>query len=343
MAITYKDAGVDINAGNEAVKRMAGHVRSTFNRNVLLDIGAFGGAFSATEIKKMKFPVLISSIDGVGTKTKIAALCNKWDTIGIDLVNHSCNDISACGAKPLFFLDYIASSKLAPEVVEHIISGMAKACRESNIALVAGETAEMPGVYLENETDLAGCIVGVVEKERIITGGKIASGDALIGLKSNGLHTNGYSLARKVFFEIAKIGVNERIDEFNSTLGEELLRTHRNYSSTIQELMGIAELHGIAHITGGGLYDNIERLLPEGLCAKIEKSKIPIAPVFRKIQQIGNVPERDMFRTFNMGIGLALIVAEHEKEKIAKKLKALNEEAIEIGRIAKGNRGVEIN
>jgi len=304
----YKGAGVDIDVANEAVNRIKPLVRSTFTPGVISDIGLSSGLLAIPEIKKFKEPVFAFSIDGVGTKIKIAQRTGKFDTIGQCLVNHCVNDILTTGAKPLAFLDYIASAKLAPERVEDIVRGIAIACREVGCANIGGEIAEMPGVYRKGCHDLVGAIFGVVEKEKLIDGSKIAKGDVLLGLPSSGLHTTGYSLVRKAL-KTAKWKINERVEELGCTLGEELLRVHKCYFSQVYPLTQRFDIHGIAHITGGGLVDNIARLLPEGegLYARIVFNW-PIPPVFRMIQEIEKVPWSEMRRVFNLGIGLVLIV-----------------------------------
>lgn len=339
---TYKDAGVDIDAGNEAVKRIKSHVKSTFNDKVLLESGHFGGAFSAKELKDMENPVLISSVDGVGTKTKIATMMSKWDTIGIDLVNHCCNDIVCVGAKPLFFMDYFASSTLSPEIVEQVVKGLAEACRENNAALIAGETAEMPGVYDKDELDLVGAITGVVDKGQMIKGDKIGEGDALIGLPSTGLHTNGYSLARKVVFDVAGFSVNDKPEGFTESVGAALLKPHRSYVKAVLSVKEKFDLRGVAHITGGGLFENLPRIFPEGLGAEISKSAINIPKIFTLIREKGNVPENDMWRTFNMGIGLVMIVSQNDQEDVIKELKSQGEKPVVIGSVVKG-KGVTLS
>jgi phosphoribosylformylglycinamidine cyclo-ligase len=333
-SITYKDAGVNIDEGNKAVQLIKKHLKSTFNSRIPMDIGFFGGAIRINEFKKMSKPLLISSIDGVGTKLKIAFLMNKWDTVGIDLVNHCANDILCHGAKPLFFLDYIAMSHLSAEKVEQIVKGIAIACKNLEIPLIGGETAEMPGVYLKNEIDLVGCIVGIVDENNLITGKNVCENDVLIGLKSNGLHTNGFSLARKVFFEKSKMNVNDFVKEFNCSLGEELLKPHKSYVKSVFKVMKKVKVKGIAHITGGGLIENLARILPKNFNAVIEKKLINVLPVFKKIQVLGSVPEQDMWRTFNMGVGMVLIV---EKENSNTVLKILKNEAFVLGKIVKGN------
>ncbi len=341
MAVTYKDAGVDIDAGNEAVKRIKGHVKSTFTKDVLLDVGAFGGCIDAAKLKEFENPVLITSIDGVGTKTNVASKMSKWDSVGKDIVNHSCNDIACCGAEPWFFVDYVASSKLEPAKIEQIVKGMAGACKEAGVSLIAGETAEMPGVYCENETDIVGAITGIAEKGKMVDGSKIEEGNVLISLKSSGLHTNGFSLARNVLFEVAGFDVNDKPDGMEQSIGEALLEPHRAYSKTVNSLMKEFELKGIAHITGGGLFDNIKRVLPDGIGVAIEKEKLRTQKIFKLIQEKGEVPEQDMFRTFNMGSGMVLIVSESDANAVLKKATELGEEAWAIGKAVKG-QGVKI-
>ncbi len=285
---TYSEAGVNIEKGTETVKRIKKHVKSTFNENVLLDSGLFAGAIDLKKIKKMNNPVLLSSIDGVGTKTVIAEKMNKWDSIGQDLVNHSVNDILCHGGEPIAFLDYVASSSIKPEIIEEIVQGMTVACKENGVALIGGETAEMPDVYQENEIDLAGTILGIVEKEKLITGKNIKEKDVLIALPSNGLHTNGYSLARKVI-EKTKISLKEQfvVEKEDLTIGGELLKIHKSYLKEVSFLLKKFELKGISHITGGGLIDNLPRIFPEGIGAKINPNKIKIPFIFEWIQENG--------------------------------------------------------
>lgn len=341
--VTYKASGVNIDRSNEAKNRIKKYVRSTFSENVLLDFGKFGGAFDLQKVNSsFSNPVLISSTDGVGTKLMVAARMEKWDSVGIDLVNHSVNDILCCGAAPLFFLDYVAGAKLEPRVVEQIVKGLAFSCKRNGIALVGGETAEMPGVYSKGEYDLAGTIVGVVEKNRIVDGKKIQPGDILIGLPSSGLHTNGYSLARKIFFDIGKYNVNDFVPQLNSTVGNALLKPHKSYLKPVKALMEKIELKGIAHITGGGLLENIPRILPKGIGVKLFEKNWKIPPLFKLMQQIGNVPRDDMFRTFNMGIGMILIISPKDKEIALQELKKSKEKPRVIGHTAKGQRKVEI-
>ena len=308
---TYKDAGVDIDLAEKLVQKIKQLARKTFNERVLADIGLFG-AFYDVKFEEYKHPVLVSSVDGVGTKLKIAFLVNKHDTIGQDLVNHCVNDILVCGAKPLFFLDYFATGKLNIDVAEQVIYGLAKACEENNCTLIGGETAEMPGFYQEGEYDLAGTIVGIVEKEKIIKGDKVKDGDILIALPSTGLHTNGYSLARMILLE--KFKIDEFIPELNTTLAEELLKIHRSYLKPILKLLDKFEIHAMAHITGGGIIGNTKRVVPETLKIKIYWDSWERPAIFNLIQKLGNVPEEDMRRTFNLGIGLILIVDKNDAD-----------------------------
>ncbi|CUS78419.1 phosphoribosylformylglycinamidine cyclo-ligase [Candidatus Kryptonium thompsonii] len=329
---TYKDAGVDIDLAEKLVQKIKQLARKTFNERVLADIGLFG-AFYDVKFEEYKHPVLVSSVDGVGTKLKIAFLVNKHDTIGQDLVNHCVNDILVCGAKPLFFLDYFATGKLNIDVAEQVIYGLAKACEENNCTLIGGETAEMPGFYQEGEYDLAGTIVGIVEKEKIIKGDKVKDGDILIALPSTGLHTNGYSLARMILLE--KFKIDEFIPELNTTLAEELLKIHRSYLKPILKLLDKFEIHAMAHITGGGIIGNTKRVVPETLKIKIYWDSWERPAIFNLIQKLGNVPEEDMRRTFNLGIGLILIVDKNDADKIINELKLLNENPFIIGEITK--------
>jgi phosphoribosylformylglycinamidine cyclo-ligase len=310
----YKRSGVNIDAATEVVERIKSHVRSTFTQDTVSDIGLFGGLTSLQRFKEYKEPVLVQSIDGVGTKLMIAEAVGKFDTVGQCLVNHCVNDILAQGAKPLTFLNYAASLKLKPEVNEEIVKGMAMACREVGCAMVGGETAEMPGVYRKGRHDLAGCITGIVEMDRVIDGSKIEKGDVIIGLSSNGLHTNGYSLVRRAL-KTAGLKVDEYVEEFGCVLGEELLKIHKCYFSQVYPLIQQFDVHGIAHITGGGLVDNIARLLPDGLYAKIVFGW-PIPPVFKMIQEIEKVSWAEMRRVFNLGIGMVLIVPLEQDKSI---------------------------
>jgi phosphoribosylformylglycinamidine cyclo-ligase len=309
---TYRAAGVDINAANEIVRSIARKARATFRPEVIGDVGFFGGLF---QLGSYEQPVLVSSTDGVGTKLKVACALGRHDTIGVDLVHHCINDILTCGAEPLFFLDYIAMSKLEPQIVESIVNGMARALKEVGCALIGGETAEMPGLYPEGEYDLVGFIVGVVERKSIIDGSRIRHGDALIGLPSSGLHTNGYSLVRKIFStQLQKL--NRFYPELGRTLGEELLEPHRCYYLMLKPLLPV--INGIAHITGGGLPANLPRILPQGLVAKIDKGSWQIPPIFTLIQSEGDVDEREMYRVFNMGVGMVLACSPEDVEQLTK-------------------------
>ena len=343
MSDLYTQAGVNIDAGNETVKRIKADVASTHTKMVLTGIGSFGGLYDLSEIiKNYKNPVLVQSIDGVGTKLSVARMMNKYDTVGEDIVNHCCDDLLAMGARSLTFLDYVAHDKLEPEVMGEMVSGMSKACRENNVALLGGETAEMPGTYMKGEHDIAGCITGVVEKDKIITGEKIQQGDIILGFFSSGLHTNGYSLARKILFEIAGHKVDEKINELGMTVGEMLLKVHINYSKPVLEMLdNNIDIHGIAHITGGGFIENIPRILPKNLDAEITFNTWPILPIFSYMQKIGNISQEEMYRVFNMGIGLILIIPKTEKEKITEVLKKYPDYKIfEIGKIISGNKKV---
>ena len=311
----YKASGVDIDAGNEAVRRIRGLARSTFTPNVLSDIGSFGGLFRFST-GSFQDPVLVSSADGVGTKLRVAFKADKHDTVGEDLVNHCVNDILVQGAEPLFFLDYFGTGRLSPAVAESVVTGMARACRANHCALLGGETAEMPGFYADGEYDIAGFIVGVVERSRIITGAAITPGDALVGVPSTGLHTNGYSLARRIAFDHLKLEVDSFVPELSCTIGEALLEPHRSYLSLVRPLLATGVIRGMAHITGGGITENLPRILPEGTCARIRISSWTVPPVFTWLQDKGRVPDDDMRRTFNMGIGLIMAVASEHAEQV---------------------------
>ncbi|MBI5139636.1 phosphoribosylformylglycinamidine cyclo-ligase [Candidatus Nomurabacteria bacterium] len=337
MSDLYTKAGVNIKKGNEVVKRIKSHVASTHNSAVLKNIGSFGGLFSLKDIlKKYKNPVLVQSIDGVGTKLSIAKLINKYQSVGEDIVGHSCGDIIAMGARPITFLDYVANEKLEPSVIEQMLLGMTKACRESGVALIGGETAEMPGTYTKGEHDIAGCITGIVEKDKIITGEKIKEGDMVLGFPSSGLHTNGFSLARKILFKKNKHTVRTKIKELGEPLGDALLKVHTNYTRPILKLLDASvEVRGIAHITGGGFIENIPRVLPKNLDAEIKKGSWPVLPIFSYLQKIGKVGEREMYTVFNMGIGLVVVVPQKEHKKIKNLLK--DYKIFLIGKIIKGS------
>jgi len=341
--IDYKSAGVDINAGNEAVDLIKEGVASTFTPNVLTGLGSFGSLYDLKPIlNKYDHPVMVQSIDGVGTKTIIARKMNKFDTIGIDLLSAAANDILVMGAKPLTFLDYIANDKLKPKIVEQIVSGMVKACRDTGVSLVGGETAEMPDTYLPGEHDLVGIITGIVEKDKIITGEKIRPGNVLVGLPSNGLHTNGYSFARKLFFDVGGYNVNDCPDELESSVGSTLLMPHINYTKHVLGILNAGiNLNGIIHITGGGLLENIPRVLPKGMAVEIKRGSWPSLPVFDLMQSIGNVDETEMFRSFNMGIGMVFVAHPDEISNIKKALNGLSSMFL-IGSVVSGNKDVII-
>lgn len=333
--VTYKSAGVDVEAGYEAVRLMKQHTRRTMIPGVIGDLGSFGGFF---EINKegYKNPVLVSGTDGVGTKLQIAFMTGKHDTIGIDCVAMCVNDIACHGAKPLFFLDYIGTGKLEPHVAGDIVKGVCDGCVEAGCALIGGETAEMPGFYKEGEYDLAGFAVGIVDKEAVINGSNVTEGDILIGVASSGIHSNGYSLVRKLFFELNDFNVDTTFPELEGTLGEVLLKPTKIYVKTIQNLMKKVTIKGIAHITGGGFIENIPRTIPKGLKALIYKDSFDIHPIFKLMQRLGNIEEKEMFNTFNMGIGLVLAVDQSDAAMTMKVLEELGEKAYEIGVVTKG-------
>ena len=328
----YKASGVDIDAGNETVSRIRGLSRSTFTRGVLSDIGSFGGLFQL-EPGRYREPVLVSSADGVGTKLKVAFMADRHTTVGADLVNHCVNDILVQGAVPLFFMDYLATGRLSPAVAAAIVGGMAAACRDNGCALLGGETAEMPGFYAEGEYDIAGFIVGIVERERLIDGRSIGVGDVLIGVPSSGLHTNGYSLVRRIVFERLGLKVDTHVPELGTTVGDALLEPHRSYLPEVRPLLETGRIKGMAHITGGGITDNLPRILPPGTAAAIDTRAWAVPPLFQWVQQSGQVPDDDMFRTFNMGIGLILVSAREDAEAVMKELGA---EARMIGEVVPG-------
>jgi phosphoribosylformylglycinamidine cyclo-ligase len=317
----YKTAGVDIDAGNEAVDRIRALARSTFTSAVLSDIGSFGGLFRL-DSGRTRDPVLVSSADGVGTKLRVAFMAGRHETVGVDLVNHCVNDILVQGAEPLFFLDYFGTGRLSPAVAESVVSGMARACRENGCALLGGETAEMPGFYADGEYDIAGFIVGVVERERLITGRTIAPGDILIGLPSSGLHTNGYSLARRIVFDHLKLSINAVVPELGGAIGDVLLEPHRSYLPEIRPLLAGGRIKGMAHITGGGITDNLPRILPAGTAAVVRPLAWTVPPVFTWLKQKGGVPQLDMLRTFNMGVGLILVSAPDHADALVEALAA---------------------
>ena len=339
--LSYKTAGVDIDAANQSVEMIKSWVEKTKRPEVLTEIGLFGGLFALSS-SKYKEPVLVSGTDGVGTKLRIAHLMGIHDTVGIDLVAMCVNDILCHGAEPLFFLDYLAVGKLEPLVVESLVKGVSEGCLQAGCALIGGETAEMPGFYKAGEYDMAGFAVGVVERSKLINGSKIEEGDVVIGLPSSGIHSNGYSLARKVLLEKAAVRLDDFSPELGKTWGEELLTPTRIYVKTILPLLELFDIKGIAHITGGGLPENLQRVLPEGLQAVIESDSIEKLPIFEMIQEAGRIEKAEMFRTFNMGIGLAIVVSTRYYDEVLKYLKGKNENPIIIGKIQAGERGVVI-
>ncbi|MGE5678149.1 MAG: phosphoribosylformylglycinamidine cyclo-ligase [Pseudomonadota bacterium] len=337
--LTYKSAGVDVEAGYEAVRIMKQHTKRTMIPGVLGDLGSFGGFFEL-EKYNCKNPVLVSGTDGVGTKLEIAFMTGKHDTIGIDCVAMCVNDVACHGAKPLFFLDYIGTGKLEPHVAGDIVKGVCDGCVEAGCALIGGETAEMPGFYKVGEYDLAGFTVGIVDKEKVINGTKVSEGNTLIGIASSGIHSNGYSLVRKIFFGINRFDINTKFEELELPLGEELLRPTRIYVKTIQSLMEKHQINGIAHITGGGFIENIPRTIPAGLKAEIELGSWEIPHIFKLMQRLGNIEEREMLNTFNMGIGLVMAVNSGDAPEILKALRELGEKAYVIGSVVKGEGGI---
>ena len=330
MENTYKSAGVDIKAGDETVEKIKSLAKSTFNKNVLSGIGHFG-AFYEIDLKKWKNPVMVSSVDGVGTKLKIAFAMDKHDTVGQDLVNHCVNDIAVCGAEPQYFMDYLAFGKLIPAKAEQIIKGFSIACKENNVALIGGETAEMPGLYDADEYDISGTIVGIVERDKVIDGSKVKKGDVLIGYASNGLHTNGYSLARKVLLE--KYSVHDKPEGLNSSLGEELLRVHKSYLKLISELKEKISINAFSHITGGGIIGNTKRVVPKDLKIKIDWDAWTVPAIFKLIQKTGNISDEEMKEVFNIGIGLIAIVNKNEVELALKTSEVAGEHGIVIGEV----------
>jgi phosphoribosylformylglycinamidine cyclo-ligase len=336
----YKGAGVDIDAGNETVRRIKSIARATFTSGVLSDIGSFGGLFRLDR-ERYQEPVLVSSADGVGTKLKIAFMTGRHDTVGADLVNHCVNDILVQGAEPLFFLDYLATGRLLPAVAEQVITGIARACLENGCALIGGETAEMPGFYADGEYDLAGFIVGVVEKSKVIDGLAVLPGDVLIALPSAGLHTNGYSLARRVFFEAAGWKADTFVGELGMTIGEALLAPHRSYLDIVRPLIERDLVKGLAHITGGGITENLPRTLPEGCAAEIDLQSWSIPPMFRLLQLHGAIPPEEMFRAFNMGVGLVIVCAARDAERVINLATRAGEpNAFRLGFVVAGERSV---
>lgn len=336
--LTYRDAGVDIDAGNLSVKLIKDSVKATYRPEVLGDLGGFGGLFAMST--KYKEPVLVSGTDGVGTKLRLAFILDKHDTIGQDAVAMCVNDILVQGAEPLFFLDYLAVGKLEPEQVADVVKGVANACKESGCALIGGETAEMAGFYAEGEYDIAGFAVGAVEKSKIITSEKVKAGDVILGLPSSGVHSNGYSLVRKIVFDVKGFKGDEYIDELGKTIGEELLTPTRLYPKSCLPLIEKFDIHGMVHVTGGGYYENIPRALPEDMGAEIDATSWPVPPIFNLLKEWGNVDWHEMYRTFNMGIGMIIIASADEAEKIEADLQARNEAVYEIGKVTQGSHEV---
>jgi phosphoribosylformylglycinamidine cyclo-ligase len=336
--ITYADAGVNIDRGNRTKQRIKYLAHKTFTKGVLSEIGGFSGLFSVD--KKYLDPVLVSSVDGVGTKLKVAFEMKMHHTVGGDLVNHCVNDIAVQGATPLFFMDYLATGTLDPDVAEKIVEGLAEACKHNGCALIGGETAEMPGFYPEGEYDLAGFIVGVVEREKIVNGKDVQVGDIVLGLPSNGLHTNGYSLARKLLFEIAGYSPETFVSEIKNKVGNELMRTHRSYWPVVRKMIAGECAAALAHITGGGITENLPRVLPKGTAAVIELGTWPVLPVFEHLQKLGNVPQAEMLRTFNMGLGMLVVVPAKKFKKAETLLERAGEKFYSVGRIVKGDRKV---
>jgi phosphoribosylformylglycinamidine cyclo-ligase len=334
--LTYRDAGVDIDAQDEALRRIKDLVRGTRTAGVLADIGSFGGLF-APSLEGLSRPVLVSSADGVGTKLRVAFGTGIHNTVGRDLVQHCINDILVQGARPLFFMDYVATGRLDPRVLAAVVEGIATACKEQGCALLGGETAEMPGFYGDDEYDVAGFIVGIVDGERILDGRKVKVGDRLIGLPSSGLHTNGYSLARKIFFEIAGLDVTDRVEELSASVGEVLLAEHLCYLNPLLLALDEGWLHALAHITGGGLTDNLPRVLPEGVAVRIDLGSWPVLPVFEFMRRVGGVADDEMFRTFNMGIGMVAICSEHEGDQLESHLDRIGQPHYRIGEVVAGD------
>ena len=337
--LTYAGAGVDIEQADQAKRRIRELARSTFTAEVASDIGLFGALFRP-DFSRLQIPVLVSSVDGVGTKLKIAFMTGIHDTVGIDIVSHCVNDILAQGALPLFFLDYIAAGRLEPNVIEAVVSGLAAACRESRCALLGGETAEMPDFYSDGEYDLAGFVVGVADQAKLLGPDRVERGDLLIGLPASGLHTNGFSLVRKLFFEMEKMSPGDHLQEVGRSLGEELLEPHRNYLPVLRELIQTDDLHAVAHITGGGIPANLERILPPRLDGLVEEGSWQVLPIFRLIRSLGQVSQKEMYRTFNMGVGAILVVSQQRFDRVQEYLQQRGEKYFLIGEISRGTQRV---
>lgn len=339
MPINYKDAGVDVANGQKEVELIKNLVEKTQSENVLSKLGGFSGLFSLENLN-IKNPVLVSGTDGVGTKVMLAQMMDKHDTIGIDCVAMCANDILCQGAKPLFFLDYIACGKLVPEKMEKIVKGVADGCLQANASLIGGETAEMPGLYKENDYDLAGFCVGIVDKEKIITGEKIKKGDHIFGLKSSGIHSNGYSLVRKIVLEKEKLSLDEKIEGLDTSLGEELLKPTKIYVKEILALLEKIEINGLSHITGGGFYENIPRMIPDGLCAKIDVRNIPLPKIFSLLEKWGELDKKDMYETFNMGVGLVFAVDKKDIEKVKEIID--EDELLDLGEVIENDEKIDL-
>ncbi len=342
VPLTYRAAGVDIDESQRALREVAPLIQATYTEGVVAGIGGFGGLFRAS-FPDFERPVLVSSIDGVGTKTKVAAMVGDYSGLGKDIVNHCINDILCQGAKPLFFMDYYGTSRLSGSVFLSVVKGMAEACAASDTALIGGETAEMPGVYHDDEVDVVGAIVGVVDADKKLPGAKPSAGDVIVGVASDGLHTNGFSLARRALFEMGGLSVRDTMPGLNATIGEELLRPHRCYYRSIYPLLQEqAGIHALAHITGGGLYDNLPRVLPSDYHAIIDRRSWTPLPIFRLIQEVGNIPDVEMYRTFNMGIGMVLLVDREFAPAVVQRLNQAGESAAIIGEVQKGPNDVKI-
>lgn len=339
MPINYKDAGVDVENGQKEVELIKNLVEKTQSKNVLSKLGGFSGLFSLENLD-IKNPVLVSGTDGVGTKVMLAQMMDKHDTIGIDCVAMCVNDILCQGARPLFFLDYIACGKLVPEKMEKIVKGVADGCLKANSSLIGGETAEMPGLYKENDYDLAGFCVGIVDKEKIITGEKIKKGDHIFGLKSSGIHSNGYSLVRKIVLEKEKLSLDEKIEGLDTSLGEELLKPTKIYVKEILNLLEKIEINGLSHITGGGFYENIPRMIPDGLCAKIDVSNVPLPKIFTLLEKWGELDKKDMYETFNMGVGLVFAVDKKDIDIVKETID--EDELLDLGEIVENDEKIDL-
>ena len=334
----YRESGVDIDKANEATKAIARLVGKTWGPAVLSSIGHFGGLFEIPS--GYRHPVLVSSMDGVGTKIMVARAAARYETVGQDLVNHCVNDILVQGAKPLFFLDYVAAGKIEPVMVASVVAGLATACAENHCALIGGETAEMPGLYREGDFDLAGTIVGIVERDQIIDGARITPGDVIFALPSNGLHTNGYSLARRIVFDVMKLEVESRVDELHASVADELLRVHRSYLAAVMALREKVDIKGLAHITGGGILENLPRIFPKGTAARIEKGTWPVPPIFTLLAREGDVVEAEMYRVFNMGAGMLIVVPAADAARVPSRIEGLD--VYRVGTIVKGDGDVTL-